>query len=312
MNTFTFTASDGQPLFVHSWQPGQSARAVLHVIHGLAEHAARYARFADALTARGFAVYAHDQRGHGRTARGRDDLGLFAEKDGWRRVVGDAEELLLDVSARHAGLPLVLFGHSLGSFVAQQVIARRSEVLAAAVLSGANGARNPLAAAGRLIARAERWRHGARSTSPLINQLAFGNFNRKFAPARTAFDWLSRDEAEVDKYVNDPLCGFDCTTQLWVDFLDGIADTLSPRHKQRVRRGLPVYLIAGSRDPACANGRGALALADSYRAAGLTDVTCRVYPDARHELLNEVNRDEVMHDLAAWLESAIAAPQTRL
>jgi alpha-beta hydrolase superfamily lysophospholipase len=307
MQTSTFRGSDGQPLFVYSWQPEQEARAVLHITHGLAEHAGRYARFADALAARGFIVYAHDQRGHGRTARSTSELGFFAEKNGWGRVVTDAEELLLDESRRHAGLPLVLFGHSMGSFVAQPVSARQSEILSAAVLSGANGMRNPLAAAGRLIARAERWRHGARSSSPLINRLAFGSFNRKFAPARTAFDWLSRDEAEVDKYVSDPLCGFDCSTQLWVDFLDGIADTLNPAHKKRVRPDLPVYILAGSRDPASANGRGAEALAAAYREAGLTDVTCKIYPDARHELLNETNRDEVTRELVEWLESAVGA-----
>jgi alpha-beta hydrolase superfamily lysophospholipase len=305
MQAFTFTASDGHPLFVYAWPPEGAARAVIHVTHGLAEHAGRYARFAAALTARGFVVYAHDQRGHGRTAQTGDELGFFAAEDGWRRVVGDAEELLMEEGRRHAGLPLALFGHSMGSFVAQQVMARQSERLAAAVLSGANGMRSPLAAVGRLVARAERWRHGARSSSPLINQLAFGNFNRRFSPARTAFDWLSRDEAEVDKYVGDPLCGFDCSTQLWVDFLDGIADALNPAHKKRVRPDLPVYILAGSRDPVAANGRGAEALAAAYRAAGLTDVTCRLYPDARHELLNETNRDEVTRDLLEWLESAV-------
>jgi alpha-beta hydrolase superfamily lysophospholipase len=305
MQTFTFTASDGHPLFVYSWQPEQAARAVIHITHGLAEHAGRYARFAEALAARGFAVYAHDQRGHGRTARAPDELGFFAEKGGWRRVVSDAEEVLLDASRKHAGLPLVLFGHSMGSFVAQPVIARRGEMLSAAVLSGANGMRNPLAALGRLIARAERWRRGARASSPLLNRLAFGNFNRKFSPARTAFDWLSRDEAEVDKYVRDPLCGFDCSTQLWVDFLDAIADTLDPAHKRRVRPDLPLYIIAGGRDPVAASGRGAEALAAAYREAGLTDVACRVYPGARHELLNETNRDEVTGELLRWLEAAL-------
>lgn len=305
MPTFTFQASDGRPLCVHLWPAQGEARCVMHIIHGLAEHAERYARFAASLTVRGFAVYAHDQRGHGHTAQSREELGFFAERDGWERVVRDAEELLIEENARHAGLPLVLFGHSLGSFVAQQVIFRQSERLAAAVLSGANGARNPLASAGRLIARAERRRHGMRSSSPLITRLAFGNFNRKFAPARTAFDWLSRDEAEVDKYVNDPLCGFDCATQLWVDFLDGIADTLNPAHKKRVRRDLPLYIIAGGHDPACAGGRGALALAEAYHAAGLMNVTCKIYPDARHELLNETNRDEVTQDLIGWLLAAI-------
>lgn len=305
MQTSTFIASDHRPIFVYSWQPPREVTAVMHIVHGLAEHAARYARFAEALTASGFAVYAHDQRGHGRTAARPDEVGFFAERDGWARVVRDVEELLTAEQAAHPGLPLALFGHSMGSYVAQQVIWQNSERLAAAVLSGANGQRNPLTAVGRLIARAERWRQGARNASPLLTELAFGNFNRKFAPARTAFDWLSRDAAEADKYVTDPLCGFECSTQLWVDFLDAIADTLNPKHKARIRRDLPIYVLAGGRDPACANGRGALALAESYRAAGRCNVTAKIYPDARHELLNETNRDEVTRDLLGWLVAAV-------
>jgi alpha-beta hydrolase superfamily lysophospholipase len=305
MQTSTFIASDRQPIFVYSWQPPREVRAVMHIVHGLAEHAVRYDRFAETLAAAGFAVYAHDQRGHGRTVARSDELGFFAKQGGWARIVRDVEELLTAEQTAHPGLPLVLFGHSMGSYVAQQMVWQNSERLAAAVLSGANGQRNPLAAVGRLIARAERWRHGACNPSPLLTELAFGNFNRKFAPARTAFDWLSRDEVEVDKYVNDPLCGFGCSTQLWVDFLDAISDTLNPAHKARIRRDLPIYLLAGARDPACANGRGALALAESYRAAGLGNVTAKIYPDARHELLNEVNRDEVTAELLNWLEQNV-------
>lgn len=302
MTAFTFTASDGAALTTYKWEPTTTPRAVIHIAHGLAEHAGRYARTAKALNSYGYAVYANDMRGHGQTARSQDELGFLAEANGWNRVVLDVAEMLTSEAQEHRGVPLILLGHSLGSYLSQQLIYEHPQLLDAAILSAPNGKPSWLAQAGRMIARAERLRLGKRGRSQLINSLTFGKFNEAFAPVETPFDWLSRDAAEVKLYFNDARCGFLSTTQLWVDFLDGISELANPAHKRLIRQTFPLYILAGSLDPVCEQGKGAAALAQEYKTAGLTDVTCKLYPEGRHELLNEINRQQVLEDMRHWLE----------
>ncbi len=304
-STFTLAASDGATLFVHAWRPESAVKAAVQIAHGLAEHGGRYARLAQALTEAGYAVYAGDHRGHGRTAPTPADLGFFAERDGWRRCVDDLATLHRRIAADHPARPVVLLGHSMGSFMAQQVISERGDELAGAVLSGSGGKPNALAAAGRLIARIERLRLGARGRSALLHAFSFGAFNKPFAPARTPFDWLSRDPAEVDKYIADPLCGFGATVQLWIDLLDALGDVTGARRQAGIPKRLPVRIISGSRDAVGADTKSVQQLLAAYRAAGLERVTHRFYPEARHELFNELNRDEVTRDLVVWLDGVV-------
>ena len=278
----------------------------MQIVHGLAEHAGRYARLAHALTDASYAVHAHDLRGHGRTAKHESDLGYFADRDGWRKCLDDVRAVRRAVAAQHSGLPLILLGHSMGSFLVQQLMEEDGDGLAGAVLSGSGGKPSPLANAARLVARIERLRLGKRGRSALINGFSFGAFNKPFEPARTKFDWLSRDPAEVAKYVADPLCGFAASVQLWIDLLDALGEIARPARQARILKRLPVYVIAGRRDPVSENAKGVEALVGAYRAAGLQQVTARIYPEARHELFNETNRDEVTSDLIAWLDGAIA------
>jgi alpha-beta hydrolase superfamily lysophospholipase len=303
-DTFLHTASDGQAIFVYRWLPdeGAAVRGVVHIAHGLAEHAARYARLGAALVESGWAVYANDHRGHGRTAVRDEDLGYFAPSHGLRRVADDTRELVAAEQAAHPGAPVVLFGHSLGSFLAQLFLIDHGSLLRGAVLSATSGGRpGALAAVGRLVARFERWRQGERGRSALIDKLSFGSYNRRFAPTRTEFDWLSRDPAEVDQYVADPRCGFRSTNALWLDLIDEMYTIAEPANQARVPHDLPIYLFAGARDPVSDDGRGVEKLVTAYREAGLRDLTHRLYPDGRHEMLNETNRDEVTRDLVAWL-----------
>ncbi len=241
-DTFWFDADDGARLFVHRFLPdeGRTPKAIVHIAHGMAEHGARYARVAEALTAAGYAVYADDHRGHGKTAASADDLGFFAEEAGFARVVKDLVALIAHEKKEHPGLPVALFGHSMGSFLAQAVALDHGRELAGLVLSGSSGKPSLLANAGRLVARAERLRLGARGRSSLLHGMSFGAFNKAFEPARTPFDWLSRDAAEVDKYAADPLSGFVVTTSLWVDVLDAIADNADPARQARLPKDLPV------------------------------------------------------------------------
>lgn len=303
MNTdgFRLKADDGVEVYVHRWLPDSAPRAVFQIAHGLAEHAARYGRLAQALTAQGFAVYANDHRGHGQTAPS-GGHGFFAERDGWRKCVGDLWTLNRRIATDHPGLPIILLGHSMGSFMAQDFVADHSDAIAGLVLSGSNGPPPAIAGIGRIIARIERLRQGARGKSALLQAMMFGEFNKPFKPARTEFDWLSRDPAEVDAYVADPSCGFEFSNQLAVDLLDALGALLKPERLARIRKDLPVYIFSGSDDPVGAN---LPALAEAYREAGLTKVEMRIYPGARHETLNETNRDEVTADLAAWSETVV-------
>ncbi len=306
MTAFTFTASDGAALAAYKWEPATKARGVIHIAHGLAEHAGRYGRTAKSLNSHGYVVYASDLRGHGQTAQSQDELGFWAEADGWNRIVLDVAEMLAVEAQENSGLPLILLGHSLGSYLTQQLIYEHPKLLDAAILSAPSGKPSLLAQAGRALARAERLRLGKRGRSQFLHSLSFGKFNEAFAPVATPFDWLSRDAAEVKLYFNDARCGFLSTTQLWVDFLDGINALANPAHKRRIRQTLPLYILAGSHDPVCEQGKGAERLAQEYQAAGLTKVTCKLYPEGRHEMLNEINRQEVVNDLALWLDRIVA------
>ena len=292
-DTFTVPAADGTPLFVHRWRPAGPPRGVVQAVHGMSEHAGRYGTLAEALNGAGWAVYAHDHRGHGRTAASPASLGDFGAP--WSTVVADVGTLRNRIAADFPGLPLVLLGHSMGAFVAQQFAGGHGAGLRGLVLSGTYRESRWLARTGGALARFERLRLGPRGRSRLIRAVTFDAFNRRFAPSRTAFDWLSRDPAEVDRYVSDPLCGAAPTVQLWIEVLGALAAGLpSPPP------GLPVCLLTGARDPVCGPDPDARKLAAQFRAAG-AQVTHHVYPGARHELFHETNRAEVRQDLLAWL-----------
>ena len=256
-----------------------------------------------ALNAAGYGAYANDLRGHGPKAAAAD-LGHFADRDGWAKCVADLWALNRLIAAEQPQAPIVFLGHSMGSFLARQFVAEHSGALIGAVYSGSNGKPPPIATAGRLIARAERLRLGGRGRSKLLNHMMFGEYNKPFKPARTEFDWLSRDPAEVDAYVADPLCGFPFTTQLAIDLLDALPYLSSPASLEPIRKDMPISVFSGERDPVGANIKG---LIDALKAAGFTRLTTRIYPGARHETLNETNRDEVTRDLIAWLDGVVGS-----
>jgi len=295
---FTFRADDGRSLFARRWLPEGRPRAAVQIAHGLTEHSGRYARLARALNEAGYAGYANDHRGHGPKTPPAD-LGHFADKGGWDKVVGDLWTFNRLIAAEQPGAPIIFLGHSLGSFLGRGFITKHSDALAGVALSGSSGRPPMIATLGRLIARAERLRLGRRGKSDPILQMWFGDFNKPFKPARTAFDWLSRDEGEVDAYVADPFCGFPFTTQLAIDVLDALPHVTSPASLAPIRKDLPIYVFSGERDPVGANIKGLIA---DLKAAGFTRLTTRLYPGARHETLNETNRDEVTRDLIAWLD----------
>lgn len=295
-------AADGRRIELVSRAPADGrVRAVVQILHGMSEHSARYARFADELAARGFAAVAHDHRGHGR-----DDIaGHFADEDGWQAVLDDAAVVRDAAAARWPDAPLVLFGHSMGSYIAQAALMRNPGQAQALVLSGSTSAPRLRLWLGRVAAWLEAWRHGRRYPSPALNAQAFGSFNRRFEPARTDFDWLSRDEAEVDRYVADRRCGGVPSAGLWLDLLGGLLEIGRAASLRRVPADLPILITGGGDDPV--GGRAGMErLAHRYRETGHERVSVEIFDNARHEMLNETNRDDFVRTVIDWLDSVIS------
>ncbi len=299
--TFSFD-SDSVVIRGERRLPDGAPEAVVVVAHGMAEHAARYGRFADTLATGGYAVYAPDHRGHGRTAGGDENLG-WAGPDGWNAMLRDLDRLTLLAGERHPGAPLIFFGHSMGSVLAQRFAQLHGERLAGLILSGTFGAA-PNIGAGIAAANALRSLRGDRAPSALQRSM-FAGFNKGFEARRTGFEWLSRDQAEVQKYVDDPRCGFTFSNRLLVDMLRGYVEAWQPKNERRIPATVPVLFFSGALDPVGGNTRAVGALAERYRALGLRDVQVTFYPDARHEMLNETNRDEVVRDVLAWLDAHV-------
>lgn len=278
--TITFSSAGGIEIQTYRWAPAGAPRAVVQVQHGLGEHAGRYRRFGEALTGAGFLVLAPDGRGSGRTARGA--YGQWGP-DGWPGWVDDLAQLNARIRTDHPGLPVGLFGHSMGSFATQQYLLDHSADVDAVVLSGtteASGLADLL---------------GGDEPADLTS------FNAAFEH-RTGFEWLSRDEAEVDKYVADEACGFAADPFVGIDTLRRTAD---PRALDAVRPDLPILLVSGTDDPIAGGGAAVELVAQRYRDHGVSDVEVRLYPGARHEVLNETNRDEVTADILRFLERTL-------
>ena len=285
---FTVLAADGARITAFRALPASRPKAIVQIAHGMAEHAARYRRLTDALTSAGYAVYANDHRGHGASASVHG-LGEFGP-GGFQALVDDMAAVSRLAQAQAPNAPLVVLGHSMGSFAAQLYLLEHHTRLAGLVLSGT-------AAVDALV---EAMAAGGQAAGP-------GSMNAAFAPARTDFDWLSRDEAEVDAYVADPLCGFELAGAAMASVLQTAG---AARHDPRlaaVRGDLPVYVISGEHDPVTGPSQAFVdTLLASWRAAGLAHVDHKVYPGGRHEMFNETSRDEVTADLIAWLDGAVA------
>lgn len=306
--SFTHTAADGTPLIVRQWTPDNKAsiRAVVQIVHGMAEHSARYRRLAQALTDAGYVIVAHDQRGHGETAGSLEAAGDFGVRDGWGHLLSDALEINQWIHRSWPEIPHGLLGHSMGSFVTQNYLILHGRTIDAAVISATDYSMGLLGPIARGIIKLITVFGGRRYRSWFAEQISYKAFNKPFEPARTGFEWLSRDTAEVDKYIADPFCGFRCTNQFWLDFLGGLMDIDSDSARSQIPKDLPVYLFAGDADPVAKYGKGPTQLADAYRQVGMRKVDLKLYAEGRHELFNDINRDEVTADLIEWLNNHLA------
>lgn len=299
--------SDGYRLACRIWEPRSRRHPVglLHILHGMAEHSARYEEFASYMTAQGFIVCAHDHRGHGLSIDRPENKGWFAEKDGWFRVAEDAWEVSYAVSSDYPRVPVFLFGHSMGSFIARTAMVKHPAFYSGVIICGTASGQGIAGRIGLALARAEARKYGSHHVSRRMDKLSFGSYNKSFAPARTAFDWLSRDTRIVDDYIADDNCGFVCTSGFYVDLITGIAYVNNSHVAAQVPRDLPLLIISGDKDPVGKFGKGVRVVYEMYRDANVSDVTLKLFPDARHELLNETDRDEVYRCIVSWLKRRV-------
>ncbi|SFJ14172.1 Lysophospholipase, alpha-beta hydrolase superfamily [Terrisporobacter glycolicus] len=276
-------------------------KAVVQIAHGMSETAIRYKEFAQELTKNGYVVYINDHRGHGITAKTIDNIGYLAEKDGFTCLVEDMNILTNIIKEENPDLPIYLFGHSMGSFVSQRYIMEYGDNLAGLILSGSNGKHGKILKVAQLISKSEIKKHGRRHRSKKLDNLIFGGNNKGFKPSKTDFDWLSRDEKEVQKYIDDPFCGVLFTCGFFYDFIKGLQEVEDKENLKKVPLDLPIYIMSGDKDPVGKNGKGVLRLKDRYVNLGVKKVSCKLYEGGRHEMLNEINKEEVIKDIISWL-----------
>jgi len=289
---------DGHQIQVFTWE-NENPSAWIHINHGMAEHAKRYNAFAEQLVTAGFSVVAHNHRGHGDSAT--THVGSYGQAASWSNVLKDLETVRDEICGQ--SLPYFIFAHSMGSFIAQSYLSTCSRKIDGLILSGSNLQPAWLSKAGRFVASIERIRLGRDSSSQLLQFLSFGSFNQAFKPNRTEYDWLSTDSEQVDKYISDPLCGFPCSTGLWHEFLNALAQLFKKGNLKNIQANLPILIIGGSQDPVGLMGKGLAKLARAYEDAGQKQVTLTLYENGRHEMLNEVNGDKVGLDIIGWLQA---------
>ncbi|MCL2007670.1 MAG: lysophospholipase [Treponema sp.] len=322
--TFHLPMDDGAKIFLRRWKvesgagPDTGPKAILHIVHGMAEHSQRYSRAAEGLARNGIEVWAADQRGHGRTVSdGQNDrkrgglLGHPANGDGFERVTADIDIINRKIRSEYPNLPIFLMGHSWGSFIAQNYMenyegrsspyGKEALYLAGCILSGTRGPDGIKIAIGAPFMSLLALICGESKGSSLAKALSDGPYSKAFKPSRTDFDWLSRDKDEVDKYIADPYCGFLCSTGFYRDMARALKRIHLSGEMDRIRKELPVYIFSGSADPVGDMGESPAALIVAYRRLEIRDLESVLYPDARHEPLNETNREEVEASMLSWL-----------
>lgn len=312
--------SDGVKVALHKWVPDGDIKAVVQLSHGMAEYAKRYSSLAQLLCDNGFAFYAHDHRGHGDTATGgelytvnqtlndkknpiNDNLGFLADNKGFVRVMEDLHTM---ISICHKDFPdskVILLGHSFGSFISQYFIENYGSEIDGCILSGTAGPRIALSKAGHFMAKLVTLFRGNRYRSVFLNNLSFGSYTKKIPDVRTSMDWLSRDSAEVYKYIASPLCGFLCTAGFFVDLTAGLSMIHTKKNMKQIPTDLPVFFLAGDADPVGDYGKSIKKLVEIYKANGMKHISLTLYPEGRHEMLNEFNKEQVMNDILGFIKS---------
>lgn len=295
---FTYPSADGVHM-VHAvlWTPEQGApKAVVQLVHGICEYILRYDHFASFLADNGYAVAGNDHLGHGGTAKGPEEYGFFTN---WHHLTRDVRSLRQQIGERYPEVPYFLLGHSMGSFQARTYLIDYPGTLAGCILSGTGQEAAATVAFGKLLTGLS----DPHKVNKFFNSLSLGAYNTKFKPNRTTADWISRDEQVVDRYLADPLCNFQTTAGMNHAMMEGLQYIANPENLAKMDKSTPVALFSGDADPVGAMGKGVRKVCGFFRKAGCTDVTMKLYPGARHEILNELNRMDAYADILGWLEA---------
>ena len=301
---FWFDSCGAGRIHCCKWTPEGEPKAVLQIVHGIAEFVERYDTFANYLTSLGYVVVAEDHMGHGQSINGDGIQGYF--HGGWFNAVADTYQLLQDTKAEYPDLPYLLFGHSMGSFMARSILCKYPDSgISGAIICGTGWQPTFALPALLKVVGAICKKTGETKPNETLQGMVFGSYNKKVEHPRTPYDWLTRDAKIVDAYIAHPLCGFTASCGLLRDMMEGIHYIQQEKHLQLMRKDLPVFFIAGGDDPVGPYGKGVYQAANAFRKAGMHDVSVKIYPLCRHEILNEINKEEVFADVSAWIESKI-------
>ena len=293
------TYNEDTTLYGDIFEPQEEVKGVIEIIHGMAEHRKRYEEFASFLASNGYVTVIYDQRGHGETCGAVDKQGYMSDIDNFNSMVLDANLVNAEIKKLYPDKKFILFGHSMGSFITQRYMEMFPDTIDLAILSGTNYTKSLLYKLGAVIAKGEVKKHGRKYISKKLINLSFGSYNKAFKPNRTEYDWLSVNEANVDKYIADPYCGADFSASYFMDLI--INFNAIAKDYSKTPKNLPVYLFSGSKDPVGNNGKGVKKLYNQYQKLHLEDVSMKLYDNKRHEMLNEENKEEVYNDVLNWI-----------
>ncbi len=300
------TMDDQVEVYVRNWKiADKQPLAIVQLSHGMAEHIERYDSFANFLLQEGIFVYGNDHRGHGHTGERAGLHGFFAEENGFDRVVTDLYEVNQFIQAKYPNVPIFLLGHSMGSFIARRYIQEYAHSIQGVIISGTGGNPGIAGKIGKQIAKREIRKYGLKKPSTVLNRLSFGAYNRGIDDPQTEFDWLSNDPKEVEKYLNDPYCGFICSSGFFYDLFTGLEKIHHQPFIQKIPKELPILIFSGDHDPVGGHTKGVRKVIQQYTQNGLRNLEYQFFKDGRHEMLNEINKDEVYQIILNWINNHI-------
>ena len=304
MEKYIFKNSEGMPISYYKWGNSINPKGVIQLVHGMSEWMGRYDYFAEKLASEGYLVYGHDHCGHGNSSESIDRIGYVSNNNGFYLMVEDIKEVNNIIRKENKDIPVILFGHSMGSFLSQRYLEEYGETIDGLILSGTNGKPKSFTKLGLLICKMEMLSKGRGHRSKLMDKLSFGGFNSSVKNPKTNFDWLCSDEKEVKKYIEDDFCGFIYPTELYFDLINGLWDIHKEENLNKIKKlNIPIYIFAGDRDPVGYMGKGIINLYNTYKNIGVKDLSYKLYKDGRHEMLNEVNKDSVILDIITWINN---------
>jgi alpha-beta hydrolase superfamily lysophospholipase len=298
---FSIEGIDNKKIFIRVWDDISNIKGAIQIIHGMAEHSGRYDEFARFLNVNGYIVYADDHRGHGKTEKTKEELGYLGE-DGFNKIVEDENIITNFIKNQYKDIPVHIFAHSFGSFIGQEYITRYSKNINGIILSGSAMQIGLDVKLGAVLTKFQRSFIDEKRQAKIIDRLSFGSFNKKVANPINKFAWLSRDESEVDKYIKDEYCGFISSINFYYTLFNGLNGLYKIDKLKNINKELPILVLSGDMDPVGKYGRSVKKLYNQYKNLGIEKVSIKLYEGARHELLNETNRDEVYEYIVKWIK----------